>query len=191
MIRALAGGTAVPAAAIAPASGPEIEDYRTATLYCSLGGITNLAIARDYACLFSRVAQFSVRGIAEELAHSTGLTLEQAQQWLVHVGLELPIDQIDGNPQTVSAARTMLEGNVGRLADELRLSVDYYSSQEGATPVGGVILCGWGSAIPGLSGALGATLGREVVSVRPPSLAGFDDSEAARLTLPYGLALEQ
>lgn len=184
MIRALAADSA------GPASGPEAEEYRPATLYCSLAGITNLAIAREYGCLFSRVAQFSVRGIAEELAASTGLELEHAEQWLVHTGLEAPQEQIEGDPTAVAAARAALESNVGRLADELRLSLDYYGSQEGADPVGGIVLCGWGSAIPGLPERLSVTLGREVSVHRPAALSGMADHEAARLTLPYGIALE-
>ncbi len=191
MIRALAGGTAGPAAAVGGEPAPGAEDYRTATLYCSLGGITNLAIARDYACLFSRVAQFSVRGIAEELSGSSGLALEHAQQWLTYVGLDRPVETLDGDPVLVASTRSTLEANVGRLADELRLSLDYYASQDGATPVGDVVICGWGSAIPGLGAALGTVLGREVEVRRPEALAGFDDVEAARLTLPYGVALER
>jgi type IV pilus assembly protein PilM len=185
MIRALA-------AVETPTVGPpgEAEEYSTATLYCSLGGVTNLAIARGFACLFSRVAQFSVRGIAEELAEATGLPIEHAEQWLVHAGLEAPLEQIEGDPATLAAACGALERNLGRLADELRLSLDYYGAQEGAAPVGEVVLCGWGSAIPGIAGALGVQLAREVTVRRPPALAGMRDAEAARLTLPYGVALE-
>lgn len=194
MIRALAGGSAhamPPAADAAGANGPEAEEYVPATLYCSLGGVTNLAIAREYSCLFSRVAEFSVRGIAEELAASTELALEHAEQWLVHTGLAAPVDQVPGDPGTVAAARAALEGNLGRLADELRLSLDYYGAQEGAIPVGSLVLCGWGSAIPGLAEQLGAVLGREVSTRRPQALAAIGDSSAARFTLPYGIALER
>jgi type IV pilus assembly protein PilM len=186
MIRALA----VPAVAPTLVPPGEADEYATATLYCSLGGITNLAIARDFACLFSRVAQFSVRGIAEELAASTGLPIEHAEQWLVHAGLETPLDQLEGDPTAAAAARGALEDNLGRLADELRLSLDYYGAQEGAAPVGDVVLCGWGSAIPGIAAALGVQLARDVTVRRPAALAGVSDAEAARLTLPYGLALE-
>jgi type IV pilus assembly protein PilM len=188
MIRALA----TPAPALGEAdSAPGNGEYVTATLYCSLGGITNLAIARGYSCLFSRVAQFSVRGMAEELSASLGLALEHSEQWLVHTGLETPLEEVTGDPTAVGGARGVLESGVGRLADELRLSLDYYGAQEGVPPVEDVALCGWGSAIPGLAAALGASLGREVSVRRPLALAGVADGEAARLTLPYGLALER
>jgi type IV pilus assembly protein PilM len=187
MIRALAANTPPPATE----PGSDAPAYVTPTLYCSLGGVTNLAIARDFACLFSRVAQFSVRGIAEELAERRGLLLEHAEQWLVHVGMEAPLAQIDGDADTVAAARAALEGNIGRLADELRLSLDYYGAQEGATPVDGIVLCGWGSSIPGLADELGKVLGRSVTVGHPAALGAFNESEAARLVLPYGLALER
>jgi type IV pilus assembly protein PilM len=191
MIRALAGGDTPqgvqPGAATAAGNG----EYVPATVYCSLGGITNLAIARDFACLFSRVTQLSVRGIAEELAASTGMPLEHAEQWLLFVGTDTPLDQVEGDPVAAAAARAALETNLGNLADEIRLSLDYYGSQEGAAPVGDVVLCGWGSAIPGLPDRLATVLGRRVGIRRPVALSGLPDPEAARLTLPYGLSLEQ
>jgi len=152
---------------------------------------TNLAIARDRACLFSRVAQFGVREIADGLAADTGLGAEHAEQWLLHVGLATPVDQIDGDPDTAAKARSALEGALGRVTDELRLSLDYYGGQDGAIPVGDVVLCGWGSAIPGLAERLAEELARPVFARRPGALAGCADAEAARLTLPYGLAMER
>jgi Tfp pilus assembly PilM family ATPase len=170
--------------------GPGGEAFVPATLYCSLGGVTNLAIARDFACLFSRVAQFGVRDIAGELAGNTGLALEDAERWLLHAGLGTPLEDVGGDPATAVAARGALEANLGRLADELRLSLDYYAGQEGAAPVGEVVLCGWGSAIAGLAEGLAAHLGREVTVRRPDALLGMSAPDAARMTLPYGLALE-
>ncbi len=75
------------------------------------------------------------------------------------------MEEVSGDPAAAAAARAALEGSVGRLADELRLSVDYYGAQEEAAPVEDLVLCGWGSAIPGLPDQLGAALGRRV-SVR-------------------------
>lgn len=186
MIRALAGDST-----FASASDSEGEEFVPASLYCNLGDLTNLAIARDFACLFSRVAQFSVRQIGTDLSASTGMEVEHAEQWLLHTGLETPLDQVAGDPGAAAAARAALEGGVSKLADELRLSLDYYGAQDGATPVGGVVLCGWGSAIPGLATRLGAELGREVSAPRPGALAGLDEFQVARLTLPYGISLEQ
>jgi type IV pilus assembly protein PilM len=188
MIRAMAGADAVPAV---PGNGDgEGATYVPTSLFCSLGGITNLAIARGRTCLFSRSTQFSVRGIAEELVTRTGLGLEHAEQWLIHVGFDRPLEEVDGDSAAIDAARSTLEGNIGRLADELRLSLDYYAAQEGAAPVESVSLCGWGAAIPGLADRLGAALARPVTSAPPAALSAMPADQAARLTLPYGLALE-
>jgi type IV pilus assembly protein PilM len=188
MIRALAGGSSHPMAATAPGEG---QPFVPATLYCSLGGVTNLAIACNFSCLFSRVAQFGVRDLAGDLAGDTGLTIEDAESWLLYVGFGRPLEEMEGDPATAAAVRGALESNLGRLADELRISLDYYGTQEGATPVQEVVLTGWGSAIPGIGEALGAQLAREVTVRRPDALLAMPDPDAARMTVPFGLALEQ
>jgi type IV pilus assembly protein PilM len=188
MIRAMAGTE--PVAAIPGNAEGEGGQYIPTSLYCSLGGITNLAIARGRTCLFSRAAQFSARGIAEDLARQTGLQLEHAEQWLIHVGFDRPTAEIEGDPGTVEMTRSVLDANLTRLTDELRLSLDYYGAQEGAAPIEDVALCGWGSAIPGISEQIGAALARPVSTTPPVALSGYPEPAAARLTLPYGLSLE-
>jgi Tfp pilus assembly PilM family ATPase len=118
------------------------------------------------------------------------LSAEHAVQWLTHVGLEPAVEQVEGDPALVTTVRRILEEGVGGLVDELRLSLDYYGAQESAVPVGRVVLTGPGSAIPGLAAQVEELLGRPVSVSRPPALAEFDEGAAARLTLPYGIALE-
>jgi type IV pilus assembly protein PilM len=189
MIRALA-----PHAAHPGANGGEGADgeggFVPAILYANLGDQPNLAIARERACLFSRVAEFGVREVAEGLATETGMPSEHAEQWLVHTGFSTPLEQISGDPGAAAKARGALERGLGRIVDELRISLDYYGGQDGAAPVGDVVLCGWGSSIPGIAEAIAAELGRGVTARRPGALAGLADIEASRLTLPYGIALD-
>jgi type IV pilus assembly protein PilM len=199
MIRALAGvapaeGSAAAAvengAAEAPTQldspGPQAE----AVLYCNLGDAINLAVARGRACLFTRVSSVGLESIAGRLAGEAGLSSEHATQWLTHVGLEAAVEEIEGDPAVVGPARRLLEEGVGSLVDELRLSLDYYGAQESAVPVGRIVLSGPGSAIPGLAARMEELLGLPIGAARPPALSGFEESAAARLTLPYGLALE-
>jgi type IV pilus assembly protein PilM len=181
MIRALAGVHA-PAE---PGQRPS-----EALLYCNLGDITNLAVARGSSCLFTRVSHVGLDAIADRLHSSRGLLPEHAAQWLTYVGLERPTVEIEGDPETVIAARQALEDGVGALADELRLSLDYYGAQDAAIPVEGIVICGPGSAIAGLPKQMEAVLGIKIVVHRPAALASLDAVSAARLTLPYGLALE-
>jgi len=182
MIRALAE----PEAGVAIGERPS-----AAVLYCNLGDITNLAVARGPSCLFTRVSHVGLEAIADGLATSRGLVPEHATQWLAYVGLERPVEEIEGDPETVAEARQALEGGVTALIDELRLSLDYYGAQESALPVARIVLCGPGSAIPGLPQRLEASLGLPLGVSRPAALAALDEISAARLTLPYGLALER
>ncbi|HEX6687583.1 MAG TPA: type IV pilus assembly protein PilM [Solirubrobacterales bacterium] len=184
MIRALAGeGQQV--------ADPPAERPAAAVLYCSIGDVTNLAVARGRSCLFTRVSHAGLETPTGALAGALGLSLEHAAQWLAHVGLERPLEEIEGDPETVAQARRALEEGVTALLDELRLSLDYYGAQEAALPVERIVLCGPGSAIPGLPARMEAGVGMPIGVSRPVALEGFDPVAAARLTLPYGLALEQ
>ena len=183
MIRALAGG--------GEGAGAEAgEGPAEAVLYCNVGDVTNLAVARGRACLFTHVSQAGLEAIAGRLAAGRGLTAEHAAQWLAHVGLERPPESVEGDPEIVAEARRALEEGVADLVGELRLSLDYYGAQESALPVERTVLCGPGSAIPGFAQRMEADLGFPIAVPRPPALSGFDEGSAARLTLPYGLALE-
>ena len=162
-----------------------------AKLYCSLGDVTNLAVARGATCLFTRVSPFGVEGIAQKLAERRQLSLEHARQWLVHVGFEKPDEEVEGDHEIVSAARDALAEGAARLVDELRLSLEYYAAQEGAVPIAGVVACGPGTTIPGLTGRLQRDLGQRFEIGRPRALAHLDEATAARLTLSFGLALEE
>lgn len=202
MIRALSGEGSAPGSASGAEAyeqrmedqaevAPAAEEFQPAKLYCNLGDITNLAVARGSACLFTRVSSFGVEGIAQRLAEQRGLTLEHARQWLVHVGLERPLDSIDGDAETVSAARDVLTEGASKLADELRLSLEFYAAQEGAVAVEEIVACGPGTAIHGLVDHLQRELGHAFHVGRPAALSHLDEAAAARLTLSYGLALPE
>ena len=64
-------------------------------------------------------------------------------------------------------------------------------TQDGSVAVDNVIACGPGTTIPGLVEQLQATVGYSFAIGRPAALGGLDDAAAARLTLSYGLALEE
>jgi len=186
MIRALAGVLAAEQGDTAAQAAPA-----GAVLYCSLGDVTNLAVARGRACLFTRVSHVGLEAIGARLASERGLSPEHTSQWLSYVGLEAPVEQLEGDEETVAAARRSLEEGVSSLVDELRLSLDYYGAQEGAVPVEQIVVCGPGSALPGLAARMEPGLGLPISVSRPAALSGFDEPAAARLTVPFGLALEE
>lgn len=187
MIRALAG------------EGPPIADtdqahvdsgaFTPATLYCGFGDVTNLAIARRFSCLFARVSHSGLDQIASRLGERTGLTAAHARQWIGHVGLDRPVEEIAGDPELVVAARAALEEGVAVLVDDLRLTLDYYGAQERSAAVESIIISGDGSAIPGMPERLASDLNREVTVRYPHSLTSLPQLDAARLTNAYGLAL--
>lgn len=177
-----------------PGSGdprPENGGRGPVRLYCNLGDVTNLAVAIDGNCLFTRVAPFGMEGVTQRLAERRGLTLEHAREWLVHVGLERPLEAIEGDAKTVAAARDVLTEGASKLVDELRLSLDFYGAQEGAVPVEEIVAGGPGTAIEGLGARLQEGLGHSFRIGLPSALAHLDEQSAARLTLSYGLGLEE
>lgn len=175
-----------------PAGGePQAGTLEMARLYCSLGDVTNVAVARGSSCLFTRVSSFGIESVAQRLAERRGLTLEHARQWLVHVGLGAPLEEVDGDPEIAATAREVLIEGASKLADEVRLSLDFYATQEGALAVDGIVVCGPGTVIEGLPEHLEQDLGHGVEVGRPRALSHLDEATAARLTLSYGLALEE
>jgi type IV pilus assembly protein PilM len=171
-----------------PAQAPHIST----ALYCNLGDVTNLAVARGSTCLFTRISPFGVEAVAQRLAERRTLSLEHARQWLAHVGLERPVLEIEGDQEIVTATREALDEGSSKLADELRLSLEFYGAQEGVPPVERIFVAGPGSTIPGLTDRLSSVLtGQPLSAARPSALAQLGDDAAARLTISYGLALEE
>jgi type IV pilus assembly protein PilM len=178
--------------ALAPRNGHAADESGElpvpTTLYCHLGDLTNIAVARGEGCLFTRVSPFGVETIADRLASREGISIEEARELLMDVGLEEDIDLFDDENGS-AAAREELERGASKLSDELRMSMDYYGAQEGVTPVERVVVCGAGSAIPGLSDRIRPDLGLEISKEAPSELSHLDPEDAARLTVSYGLAL--
>jgi type IV pilus assembly protein PilM len=188
MIRALAAGAGPAGPAVVDQADPASQE---AVLYCGFGDVANLAVARGRSCLFTRVSHAGLGPISERLGAGTGLPYEHAAQWLAYVGLGRPTDELEGDPAVIAAVRDALESGLVSLADDLRLSLDYYRALEGAVPVVRMVLSGPGSTIPGVVERMQEMVGLPVDSVSPPALSGFDPTAAASLTLAYGLALEQ
>lgn len=174
-----------------PNAGAEIPTQPSTVLYCNIGDVTNLAVAKGRSCLFTRVAPAGLEQIATSLSSSTGLPQEHARLWLAHVGLAQPVEAIEGDPALIAQVRGGLEQGASSLLDELRLSLDFYGALEGTAPVERVMLGGPGSAIPGLAERMAPVLGLPIEVGRPSALASLDPASAARLTLSYGLALEE
>jgi type IV pilus assembly protein PilM len=164
-----------------------------ATVYVSVGGMTNLAVAVGTTCVFTRVVAHSTEAMASELAERRGLTLEHARGWLTHVGLLVPVDDIDGDAEVVVEARSVLGEGIRRISDEVRNSLDFYRVQPGAADVQRAVLTGPAVSIPGFAEQLGEEIelpleAGVVTEARAGALAGLD---AGSLVVAAGLAIEE
>jgi type IV pilus assembly protein PilM len=164
-----------------------------ATLYVSVGGMTNLALAEGTTCVFTRVVPGGSEALAAELAERRALTLEHARQWLVHVGLVAPLESLSGDPTIVEEARSVLSEGVRRIADEVRNSLDYYRAQAGALAAEQAILTGPAVTIPGFAEQLGAAIGIAVVTgtVAEARSGAHGAVDAGRLAIAAGLAVAE
>jgi type IV pilus assembly protein PilM len=164
-----------------------------ATLYVSVGGVTNLALAEGTTCVFTRVVAGGAEALVAELAERRGLTLEHASQWLAHVGLAADPDSLDGDAEIVEEARGVLTRGVHRIATEIRNSLDFYRAQVGALAAERAVVTGSAVAIPGFVEALGDAIGLSahagvVGEARPGASGGID---GGRLAVAAGLAIEE
>lgn len=164
-----------------------------ATLYVNVSGVTNLALAHGTTCVFTRVVSGGVEALVAELSERRGLTLDHSRQWLTHVGLDAPLETLDGAPEIVSEARDVLTEGVRRVADEVRNSLDYYRAQVGALAVEQAVLAGPAVAIPGFADRLSAAIGLpvELGTVGEGKAGAHGDVDAGRVAVAAGLAIEQ
>jgi type IV pilus assembly protein PilM len=164
-----------------------------ATLYTSVGGLTNLAVAIDQTCAFTRVAGQGIESIAGELAERRALTLEHAHGWLRHVGLLSAVDEVEGDADIVLEAREVLNDGVRRIADEVRNSLDFLAMTDASAVVERVVLTGPAVAIPGFPERLGEQVGLplEVGVVQESQPGGFGGIDAGRLAVAAGLTVDE
>jgi type IV pilus assembly protein PilM len=167
-----------------------------ATVYCYIGGLTNLAIAVGTNCVFNRVLHNGIESMAATLAERKGLTLDHSREWLRYVGLERDLQNIEGEQEIITEAREVLENGARRIADEVRLSMEYYHSTVPDAPrVETAVMAGPGIAIAGLNTLFQHELGMPVearsmgqIDVQPGALDGVDSPS---LTVATGLALDE
>jgi type IV pilus assembly protein PilM len=161
--------------------------------YLNVGGITNLAIATGATCVFTRTIAHGTESIATGLAERRGLTLEHARQWLRHVGLQEPVDEIEGDLEIVLETRAVLTDGVRQIGAEIRNSLDFHVMQEGSSAAERVVLTGPAAAIAGFPDQLAEQIGLplmvgRVAEASPGGLAGAD---AATFAVAAGLTVDE
>jgi type IV pilus assembly protein PilM len=160
-----------------------------AVLYVTLAGLTNVAVANDTGCLFTRAATGGLDAMLASLVERRGLTVEHARGWMQHVGLLAPLDQVEGDAELVAAVRQTLEDGVHTIADTVRNSLNFYRMQESAETVERAVLTGPAVAIPGFAERLSDELR---MPVEPVVVAGSaEGADLGRLTVAAGLAVDE
>jgi type IV pilus assembly protein PilM len=170
--------------ALAPADAGE-----QAILYVNVAGLTNVAVANGSGCLFTRAAAGGLDAVVHNLSDRRALTQEHARQWMQHVGLLTPLEEVDGDAELVAATRAALEEGVHQLADTVRNSLNFYRMQDGAETVERALLTGPVLAIPGFADKLSEQL---KLPVEPAFVMvdGDDETDPACLAVAAGLAIE-
>ena len=167
------------------------KEEEGAVLYINVAGLTNVAVANQSGCLFTRAAAGGLSAIVATLAERRALTLEHSRMWLGHVGLETPLADVEGDAELVAATRATLDEGVHQLADTIRNSLNFYRMQDNAEKVGRALLTGSAASIPGFADKLAEQLNLPVevaVVATDESLEG--DVDPGRLTVAAGLAVE-
>jgi type IV pilus assembly protein PilM len=164
-----------------------------ATLYVSVGGMTNLAVAVGTTCVFTRVVAHGTEAMAGELAERRGLTLEHARGWLSHVGLLMPTDDLEGDSDVIVEARAVLGEGIRRISDEIRNSLDFYRLQPGAADVQRAVLTGPAVSIAGFSEQLGEEIELPLESgvVTEARAGALGDIDAGSLVVAAGLTVQE
>jgi type IV pilus assembly protein PilM len=158
------------------------------TLFMSVGGLTNLAIAERGNVLFTRVSGSGLEGMAGVLAERRNLPVDEARHLLSTIGLDGPVEP--GDEEEAGMARAVLSEGVRRIAGEARASLDFHhaATTEGA-PVEQAVVTGPVVSVPGVVDALAEELGLPVVAGSVPGSP--DDALGARYAIAAGLAIEE
>jgi type IV pilus assembly protein PilM len=170
--------------ALAPAGVEE------ALLYVNVAGLTNVAVANASGCLFTRAAAGGLDAMVHTLSERRALTGEHARQWMRHVGLLAPLEELEGDPELLAATRGVLEDGVHQLADTVRNSLNFYRMQDGAENVDRALLTGPAVAIPGFAERLADQL-RIPVEPVVVGVDGDQELDAGRLSVAAGLAVAE
>jgi type IV pilus assembly protein PilM len=188
--------------ALRPLDGVEDEQV----LYLSIGGLTNLAIARGSTCQFTRVITTGVEQIVAEVAASAGVPLSDARKLVAGAGAEAdkpPAGPGEGSLSGDAAptdasdhgelARTALSDGIRRIAAEVRNSLDFHLSSHGDGAVSRAVLTGPALDLPGFDVALGRELGltlaRGAVEIADEGAVGH--VPMSRLAVAAGLSLQE
>jgi type IV pilus assembly protein PilM len=165
-----------------------LQDRKAGTaegvLYAQVGGMTTVAIAEGEVCRFTRVSQIGLDSFAGTLAERAGISLLDARDRLIRVGLEGITED--------AMAREVLDSGVSQLGDELRTSVEFFATQW-TKAVSEIVITGPAAAVPGFDRALERRVGVPVRLgvVEAASEEAVNHVAPWRLSVAAGLSVEE
>jgi type IV pilus assembly protein PilM len=177
-------------------------------LYLSIGGITNLAIARGATCEFTRVITTGVEHIVAEVAATAGVPLADARRLVADAAeeddlstptapgvgaLQGDITANDAEGDHTRVARVALADGIRRIAAEVRNSLDFHTSSHGEGAVSRAVLTGPALDLRGFDVALGRELGLTLTrgSVDVVDEAAMGHVPMSRLAVAAGLSVQE
>ncbi|WP_217912731.1 type IV pilus assembly protein PilM [Miltoncostaea marina] len=165
-----------------------------AVAVCHVGAeVTNMIVAVDRRCHFTRLVGFGGSHLTKAVAERTGLTPEESE--VVKTACGLLGEPLEGwDPETVAEVRHALALGARPLVREIGRSLDYYRSQGFSRPIERLVLSGGTSLCTGIDRYLQQGLGIPVEIGDPRRQldeAGDLTAEvAARAAVAVGLALD-
>ena len=158
------------------------------TLYLSIGGLTNVAIARGSDVVFTRVSGSGLEGMAGIYSERRGVPIEEARELLLRVGVDGPIEP--GAEEEEGMARAVLIEGIRRIAGEARASLDFYHTANAADDaVDHVVVTGAAAGIPGFLEALAQEVGLPITAGTVAGAAPHGDG--SRFAVAAGLAVSE
>ncbi|MBI2168098.1 MAG: type IV pilus assembly protein PilM [Actinobacteria bacterium] len=183
----------VPFALVRALSSPPLPGLETesgAQAIVSIGaGVTVVVVHEAGVPRFVRIVDSGGDDLTEGIAAGLSVTFEEAEA--LKRRLAAGVDR-------GAEARAAMDAALGAVVGEVRGSIDFYSSQAGAQPMGGVAVTGGGALTPGLLERLEGVLTAPISIADPFELVragdiGFLPEElpalAPYLPVPVGLAL--
>jgi type IV pilus assembly protein PilM len=125
-------------------------------------GVTNIVVHEQGKPRFVRILPMGGADVTDALTAGLGVDEEEAESVKARIGLSP-----EGGPAPAEGAAKLIEQRASAFVDEVRGSIDYYLTQEGAARITTVILTGGGSKLPGLHERLGTALHLPVEEGQP------------------------
>jgi type IV pilus assembly protein PilM len=116
-------------------------------------GVTNIVVHEQGKPRFVRILPMGGHDVTDALVAGLGIDAVEAEGVKLRTGLAP-----DGGPVPAEGAPKIIEQRASAFVDEVRGSIDYFLTQEGAARINTVILTGGGSKLPGLLERLSGSL---------------------------------